>query len=96
MWHCLVSSVINDVKAKVNAFQSELEHIENNQTFTSAPLLLKTKMQLATLNNKATSETLKINLHELAAYAANVKNTMEYTLTFMKLFSTQGKRKRIW
>ena len=61
----------------VIVFRNEFEHVENNQTYTSAPLLLKTIMHLATLDNKATSETLRKNLRELPAYAAKVKNIEE-------------------
>ena len=77
MWRCLMASLTDDAKAKVIAFCKEFEHVENNQTFTSAPLLLKTMMRLATLDNKATSEKLRSNLRELLAYAAKVKNVDE-------------------
>ena len=72
-----MASLTDDAKAKVIAFRNEFEHVENNQTFTSAPLLLKTMMRLATLDNKATSETLRNNLRELPVYAAKVKNIDE-------------------
>ena len=74
MWRCLMSTLTDDAKAKIIAFRNEFEQVENNQTYTSAPLLLKTMMRLATLDNKATSETLRNNLRELPAYAAKVKN----------------------
>jgi len=74
MWRCLMATLTDEAKAKVIAFRNEFEHFENNQTYTSAPLLLKTMMRLATLDNKATSETLRNNLRELPAYAAKVKN----------------------
>jgi hypothetical protein len=77
MWRCLMATLTDDAKAKVIAFRNEFEHVENNQTYTSAPLLLKTMMRLATLDNKATSETLRNNLRELPAYAAKVKNIDE-------------------
>ena len=77
MWRCLMATLTDDAKAKVIAFRNEFEHMQDNQTFTSAPLLLKTMMRLATLDNKATSETLRNNLRELPAYAAKVKNIDE-------------------
>ncbi len=73
MWHCLVATLTNNAKAKVIAFRNEFKHLENNQTYTSAPLLLKTMLHLATLDNKATGKTLRNNLRELPAYAAKVK-----------------------
>ena len=77
MWRCLMATLTDDAKAKVIAFRNEFEQVQNNQTYTSAPLLLKTMMRLATLDNKATSETLRNNLRELPAYAAKVKNIDE-------------------
>ena len=72
-----MASFTDDAKAKVIAFRNDFEHVENNQTFTSPPLLLKTMMRLATLDKKATSKTLRNNLRELPAYAAKVKNIDE-------------------
>ena len=77
MWHCLMATLTDDAKAKVIAFQNKFKHMEDNQTFTSAPLLLKTMMHLATLDNKATSKKLRNNLCELPAYVAKVTNIDE-------------------
>ena len=68
MGHCLMATLTDDTKAKVIAFRNEFEQVKNNQTYALAPLLLKTLMCLATLDNKATSETLRNNLRELPAY----------------------------
>ncbi len=67
-----MATLTDDAKAKVIVFRNEFKHVKNNQTYTSAPLLLKTMMHLATLDNKATSETLRNNFQELPPYAAKV------------------------
>jgi hypothetical protein len=82
MWHCLMATLTDDAKAKVIAFRNEFGHVENNQAYTWAPLLLKTMMCLATLDNKPTSETLRNNLRELPAYAAKVKYIDEIHIYF--------------
>lgn len=77
---CLMVTLTDDAEAKVIAFRNEFEHVENNQTFTSSPLVLKTMMRLATLDIKVTSETLRKKHKSFQLMKYRLKTSMKLTL----------------
>ena len=70
---CLKNTLTKEAMARLSPYRAE--YTFDGKVY--APLLFKTIMRLATIDSVATTEALRANLRELAAYAATVSGDVD-------------------
>jgi hypothetical protein len=78
MWRCIYNTLTKEAKAKLLTYLDDFKMPNASGKMTEVgPLMYKTMMRLATLDNNATVQALRANLRELPQYSIKVNGNID-------------------
>ena len=95
MWRCIMATLTKEAQSFLIPFQHEYTIRDGVDEYTSGPMLYKTVMRLATVDNTATDEQLRTNLRQLPTLAVQCNGDIDkiHTSFFSNLNLLQARGK---